>query len=94
MEQEPLTILVVRIAVNVVNSPGIEGAGSPDQPMHFVAFREQKLCQVRAILTRDACDQCFFHRFIQNPLFCLFFYTLDLPSFQNYRHLPAIAQEL
>jgi hypothetical protein len=94
MEQEPLAILMMWIAINVVNPPCIEGTGSPDQPMHLVAFREQKLRQIGAVLTRNACDQCFFHTFIQNSLSCLFFFTLNLTSFQDNRDLPAIAQKL
>ena len=85
---------MVWIAINVVNPARVEGAGSPDQPMHLVSFREQKLRQIRAILTRNTCNQCFFHSLICNPFILLFFFALDLTGFQDNRNLPAIAQEL
>jgi hypothetical protein len=29
--------------------------------MHFIAFAEKKFRQIGAILSGDACDECFFH---------------------------------
>ena len=45
------------IVVKVIDAIGVEEAGTPHQAVHFIAFREQELGQVRAVLPGDACDQ-------------------------------------
>ena len=46
----------MRIVVEVLEALGVESAGPPDQAMHFVAFIEKQLGEVRAILACDARD--------------------------------------
>ena len=64
MEEKP-RILPVRILVDVVHSPRVEGPGAADDPVHLVAFCQEELGEIRAVLPRDAGDESFFHsRFI------------------------------
>ena len=40
------------------------GDGSPaDDAVDFIAFLQQKLCQIGTVLTCDTSDKCFFHVF-------------------------------
>ena len=57
----------MRILVNMVNTLGVEGRGTPFDAMHLVAFGQQELRQIRTILTGDTGNQCFFYFF--SPLF-------------------------
>ena len=38
------------------------GAGSADDAVNFVAFRQQQFREIAAVLTRNACDDGLFHR--------------------------------
>ena len=44
------------LILNVTNAVEVDGAGAPHHADHFVALFQQKLGQVRAILTGDAGD--------------------------------------
>lgn len=44
----------------MLNAPGVERTGAAHQSVHLVALFQQKLCQIGAVLTRDAGDQSFF----------------------------------
>src|SRR6266480_2748390 len=43
--------------LKMVYSPAVHGRRTPHDPVDFIALGEQELCQVRAILPGDACDQ-------------------------------------
>jgi len=58
---------LVRIHIYMVNTRGVEGAGSPYDAMNLIFSGEKKLCQVRAILSGDASNKRFFH--LTTPLF-------------------------
>jgi hypothetical protein len=60
VEKEPCTG-VVRVGVDVVNSAGVEGAGTTNETVHLIVLREKKLGEIRTILTGDAGNECFFH---------------------------------
>ena len=47
----------VRVLVEVIDPLGIEGGRAADQPMDFVAFFDQQLGQIRAVLAGDASDE-------------------------------------
>ena len=47
----------VRVAVEVVDAAGVEGAGAADDAVDFVAFGEQELGQIGAVLAGDAGDR-------------------------------------
>lgn len=49
-------VATVRVLINVVNPIGIEGAGTPNDAMNFIAFTKQQFCQVRTVLAGDARD--------------------------------------
>ena len=46
--------------VQVIDTVGIEQRGAPLDPMLLVALREQEFGQERAVLSRNAGDQCNF----------------------------------
>ena len=52
---------VVEIAIEMIDSVGVEGAGPADEAVNFIAFAEEQLRQVGAVLARDTGDECFFH---------------------------------
>jgi len=54
--QKKFRIRFMRINIDMINPGSTEGARHPDNPMHLISFRKQKLCKVRAILTCDACN--------------------------------------
>ncbi len=56
VEEEP-RLRLVRIAVEVVDPPGVERAGAADQPVDLVALLQEKLGEVRAVLAGDPGDQ-------------------------------------
>ena len=59
-------IWLVRILVDVINALGVEMRRPTLDAMDFIALLEEELRQVRAILARDAGDECFFHDLILN----------------------------
>ncbi len=52
----------VRIGVKMIDARGVEGARAPDDAVDFVAFLEQQISEVAAILPGDPGDQCSLHR--------------------------------
>ena len=40
---------------------GVEGAGAADDAVDFVAFLEQQIGEIAAVLPGDAGDECFLH---------------------------------
>ena len=50
----------MRILVEVMDSLGVEGRCAPDDAVNLICFLEQKLGQVRTVLTGDSSDECFF----------------------------------
>ena len=52
---------IMRVLINVVDPSRIEGARTAYDSVHDVALREQKLRQIRTILSSDAGNQCFLH---------------------------------
>jgi len=48
------------VLVQVVNAVGVEAGGATFDAMNLVAFFEQEFCQIRAVLPRYACDECYF----------------------------------
>lgn len=47
----------------VVDAGGIGNGGAADNAVDFIPLLQQELCQIGAVLTSDAGDQCFFHVF-------------------------------
>jgi hypothetical protein len=45
------------IIVEVSNPPRVEGGATPNDAVHLVAFLQQQLCQVGAVLARDTGDK-------------------------------------
>ena len=50
-------VRIVRVLVDVVEPPGVEGGSPADHSPDFVSFREQQFGQVRPILPRNSGDQ-------------------------------------
>src|SRR4051812_47121027 len=62
MQEEP-AFTRVRIVVDAVQASGVEGAGAPDDSMHFVTFGQKEFREIRAVLSSDAGNERFFrHR--------------------------------
>ena len=59
--QNEALMRLVRILIDMVNTPGIKQRGAPFDPVYLVSLTQQKLRQIRPILPRDACDQRLFH---------------------------------
>ena len=55
--QEEARVAQVRIRVQVVNAPRVEGRRAPDKAVHGVSLCEQQLGEVRSVLSRDARDE-------------------------------------
>ena len=51
-------LALVRVDVQVIDAAGIERRGATLDAMNLVTLAEQKLREVGAILTSDACDEC------------------------------------
>jgi hypothetical protein len=51
----------VRVLVEVVDALGVEARRAADHAVDLVAFGEQQLGEVGAVLPGDACDECAFH---------------------------------
>lgn len=47
----------------VVDTSGVGDGSAADDAVDLIALLQQKLCQIRAVLTGDASNQCFFHVF-------------------------------
>src|SRR5271154_2775004 len=45
----------------MIDPRSIEGARPPDDPVHLVPLGKQQLCQIRAVLPGDPCNQCALH---------------------------------
>jgi len=50
----------VRILVKMIDPLGVEGAGAPDDAVHFVTFFEEQFGEIGTVLTGDSCDEGFF----------------------------------
>lgn len=59
--KEKFDAMDVRILVKVIDTSGIKGAGSSDDAVDFVALFEEELREIRAVLSGDAGNECFFH---------------------------------
>ena len=63
-----VTVVETQVAVaeralaEMVDAAPVEGRGPPHHPVDLIAFVEQKLREVGAVLAGDAGDQGFFHR--------------------------------
>jgi hypothetical protein len=55
--QEEVHVFFVPVAVEVVDAVSVEQAGAALDPVYFIAFVQQQLGQVSAILSGDAGDQ-------------------------------------
>lgn len=73
--QEQSGFWVVGIKIKVVNSLGVECRGSSNQTVNFIAFGEQKLRQIGAVLTCDSSYECFFQRLPDPKLLVLTLYS-------------------
>ena len=60
MMQNKTTALLVRILIQMIDTIGIEQRRASFDTVNFVAFFEQELSQIRAVLSGDAGDECFF----------------------------------
>ena len=58
--QEHVRLAVVRVLINGVEPFGVESGGATDQAVDFIAFAQKKFGKVRAVLSGDARDECFF----------------------------------
>jgi len=54
-------IILMGVLIQVINTTGVEAAGSALDPVHLIALLEQKLSEVAAILACDPSDQRLFH---------------------------------
>ena len=57
MVQEHAHAVDVRVGVKMIDARRVEGAGAPDDTVNFVAFFEQQIGQVTAVLAGDAGDE-------------------------------------
>ena len=64
--QDEATALLVRVLVEVVDAVGVEERRAPLDAVNLVAFGEEELREVRAVLAGNPCDQCLFHCFLGN----------------------------
>ena len=60
MEKEPI-IGFMEILKNMIDTIGIETRSTALEAMNFIAFFEEKLGQIRAVLTCATGDQSLFH---------------------------------
>jgi hypothetical protein len=67
--------------VQMIDSLRIKKRGAPLYPMYFIAFSQQKLSEVRTILTGYPSNQSFFHL-----TFLLFISNRFISTFQGYCH--------
>jgi hypothetical protein len=58
VEDHTTLSVAFRILIKMLDPAGVEGAASPDDPMDLVAFLDEELCQVAAVLTGDAGNEC------------------------------------
>jgi hypothetical protein len=58
--QHEALVLDVRVFVDVVDALGVEQGRAALDAVDLVAFRQQELGQVAAVLAGDACDECAF----------------------------------
>ena len=56
--QEKTLVQQSRLMVKVVNAKGVEGAASADDAVYLVAFVQEQLGEVTAVLAGDAGNQC------------------------------------
>jgi len=45
------------INIQVIYPAGVKGAGSSQQPVHFITFCQEQLCKITAILAGDSRNQ-------------------------------------
>jgi hypothetical protein len=57
--QDEVRRRVVGILVDVVNARGVEEGGATFDAVDFVAFGEEELGEVGAVLSGDSCDKGF-----------------------------------
>jgi hypothetical protein len=60
MQEQPNPVNV-RVGVKMIDARSVERARAADDAMNFVAFLDQQIGQVAAVLARDARDERFFH---------------------------------
>ena len=58
--QKQVDIIHVGILIKVIDAGSIKGRSSADDAVDFIAFRQQEFREVRAVLSGDASDECFF----------------------------------
>jgi len=58
--QEESPIAGVRVLVDPLETLGVKGGRSPDDPVDLVSVVQQELRQIGPVLTGDAGDQCGF----------------------------------
>lgn len=68
----------------VVDAGGVGDGCAADNAVDFIPLLQQELCQIGAILTRDAGDQCFFMCFIPLSKNDLSFDVLSIFLSYNY----------
>src|SRR5207253_7652952 len=54
-------ILFVRVLIDLIDARGVERRRASDDAVNFVAFLEEKLGEIGAVLARDAGDQRALH---------------------------------
>ena len=59
--QEHSNVIDVRIGIKVVDARGVECARTSNDPVHFVAFLQQQVGQITAILPGDAGNERLLH---------------------------------
>ena len=68
----------------VVDTGGVGDGSAADDAVDLIALLQQKLCQIRAVLTGDASDKCFFHVFYSSPKNDLSFDEFSIILSYNY----------
>jgi hypothetical protein len=60
MQEQPNPVNV-RVGIKMIDALRVERAGAADDAVNFVAFPDQKIGQITAVLAGDARDERFFH---------------------------------
>ena len=59
--EEKFDTMDMRVLVEVIDAPGIKGAGSSDDAMDFVALFQEEFREIGSVLSGNAGNECLFH---------------------------------
>jgi len=52
---------LIGVLIDVVNPLRVKGTGAANDSMNFIAFGKEQFGKIRAVLPRNACDECALH---------------------------------